>query len=106
LAKIIHGVVDLVIERDLDEFRLREHLPDLPAEGLVHPIIVVGEKESPVNQIPPQPLGFFGGESDVSVTRHVEERVIEQIFVQGTHMALLDRNLHSESLFERAGQIR
>ena len=78
----------VVVRGQLDELPRGEDLAHLPAEGLVHAVVVVGVQEAARLEVTPQAGGFLGRPGDVAVPRHVEVGMGEELAVEEAHARL------------------
>ena len=78
----------VVVRGQLDELPRGEDLADLPAEGLVHAVVVVGVEEPARLEVAPEAGGFLRRPGDVAVPRHVEAGMGEELAVEDAHARL------------------
>ena len=90
----------------LDQGMVREDAGDLPAERLIHPVVVVGVEEAALLEVAAQVAKLFVGEMDVAVPRHIDVRHVPQLVAGEGHDALAVGDAQRGALPQRGEQVR
>ena len=98
-------VVNRVVEGQFHQFQFREHLFECRPNVGVETIIVIDMQESTALQIFSKVFGFLIGECPTAVTRHVDERVIEQLGAPYFYAALNEVKGSMELLIAECSQV-
>jgi hypothetical protein len=105
-GKIVKNVIDGMAEREFRQIISREDPSDFSAKGFIHPVIVIGVKESALREILAQPLNFFLTEPDVTMASHEEEWMLKELWILKLQNRLLLHNLYAGSLINFTHQVR
>ena len=104
--KVIHEVIDRVVERHLGERMVGKKPGQLAADRLVHAVVVVGVQEAALPEKAPQHLEIGIAEADVAVPGHVEVGDVPEIVLREHDDLLLRGRAQRGALPDGPEQVR